>query len=319
MKRVLLATAVMLAAVLILLIALPLYAPLLALDGHRDAVFAPGIATRLPGGGVLNRYEYGHVGDPDVVLIHGVPGSAAMMHPLAEALSERGYRVTTYDRAGWAYSSPRPPETLADPENNGRDLLDLVSVLGLRRPVLVGYSYGGGVVQEANRLAPELAACNVLISSIGPGRRRAAASPGLVARVMFSEPLLRWALAVTPIATRAASGSIDALYYPETPGSTEEVHQFLAALEMSIPTWRRELDERYVAFEEFEPQTVTRPTLVMHGEQDRTVQLSVAERLHAALPDSELQVRGDTGHAMVLTHAADLAASIDGFIGRCTR
>ncbi len=75
--------------------------------------------------------------------------------------------------------------------------------------------------------------------------------------------------------------------------------------------------ERFAAFEEFRPERIERPTLIIHGADDRTVPSRVAEVIHEAAPSSELVLQAGTGHAMVLTRHQALAESIASFIGRC--
>lgn len=312
MKKVVLSIASLLAVIVLF----PLLSPLLGFASHRQALSPPGQAIVLANGTSLNSYAYGS-GERLAILVHGVPGSAAMMRPLAQSLAARGLRVVTYDRLGWAHSGARPKNSLANPTSNARDLLALSEALAAENPVYIGYSYGGGVVQEANRLAPDLPACNILLSSIGPGARRPSTSPSVVSSIVFSRPMLRWALAVTPVAMRVSAPNMRALYFPEQPSSTEEVHEFIAALELSVDIWRRELDERFIEFDEFYPELIERPTLIIHGVDDRTVPSRVAEGIHSAAPVSELVLQEETGHAMVLTQHEMLADSIVDFIDRC--
>ncbi len=77
---------------------------------------------------------------PDVLLIHGSPGSVEDWEPIMDRLA-RKYRVTAYDRPGHGYSEGWTlPHT---PEINGHIALELIDALHLKDVLIVGHSYGG--------------------------------------------------------------------------------------------------------------------------------------------------------------------------------
>jgi len=100
------------------------------------------------------RLHYQQVGEgPDVVLVHGITGNLAVWHlHLVPVLAER-HRVLTYDLRGHGHSDTPPagysPDHMAD------DLLELLDVLGIERPVVVGHSYGADVSLYFAALHPE--------------------------------------------------------------------------------------------------------------------------------------------------------------------
>jgi pimeloyl-ACP methyl ester carboxylesterase len=104
--------------------------------------------ARLPAGrpgsyvtvsGTRFRYVQSGTG-PDVLLIHGSPGSAEDWDPIFERLAQK-HRVTAYDRPGHGYSEGWTlPHTH---EVNGHIALELVDALGLKDVLIVGHSYGG--------------------------------------------------------------------------------------------------------------------------------------------------------------------------------
>jgi pimeloyl-ACP methyl ester carboxylesterase len=94
---------------------------------------------------------------PDLVLLHGLSGNARdFTFALAPALAAR-YRVIVFDRPGLGFSDPLPAgaDGLAD---QARHLAQAALLLGARRPVVAGHSYGGSValawaVSQPDRIA----------------------------------------------------------------------------------------------------------------------------------------------------------------------
>ncbi len=294
----------------------PFYGPQLGLDGFRDAVFEPGQSVKVPAG-TLNVY-LDRPADPepkrDVILIHGQPGSADMMRPLGRALAALGYRAIRYDRMGWGYSSQRAEDDPANPTAHARDLLHLMEELELDDPVVVGYSYGGGVAMEANRLSPQEVSPLVLVSSVGDKQVRNSSRE----RLMTSQPVMRWVFGTTLTANLVSGALISPLQAPETI-APDEVEALMASLAMDhiSAVWTREQDERYLGFKHYQPEAVAACTLVLHGTGDAVVAPSTAEYVASQINDAKLMKLSDTGHGVVLTQPERLAGLISQHIRSC--
>ncbi len=78
---------------------------------------------------------------PDLVLIHGLGASSYCWRYLIPLLAER-YRVTSVDMMGFGESSPNPDLDFTL-DGQGQRLHSILSLLGLKTPVLVGSSLGG--------------------------------------------------------------------------------------------------------------------------------------------------------------------------------
>jgi pimeloyl-ACP methyl ester carboxylesterase len=76
---------------------------------------------------------------PLVVMVHGAMDRSASMLKLSRRLDQR-YRVLRYDRRGYGHSAPHP-----GPFDMAGQVADLVGLLGGRRAVVIGHSYGGNV------------------------------------------------------------------------------------------------------------------------------------------------------------------------------
>lgn len=83
-------------------------------------------------------------GEPTLVLIAGIPGGALNWTPVLPGLAEH-HRVCAFDRLGQDWSDPAPhPRTFSTAVD---ELHSALQALGITRPVVVGHSFGGALVQ----------------------------------------------------------------------------------------------------------------------------------------------------------------------------
>ncbi len=114
-----------------------------------------------PSGGV-------HGGDAvPMLLLHGQADLAWSMHPVAERLAVH-HRVISLDLRGHGDSDQ--PGTYSLLHFIG-DVAEVVNLLGLHRPVLVGHSLGGQVASQFCGLFPEVPRALVIAEGIGPPAR----------------------------------------------------------------------------------------------------------------------------------------------------
>jgi pimeloyl-ACP methyl ester carboxylesterase len=99
--------------------------------------------------------HYQRVGEgPDLVLIHGLTGNLAIWFLKIVPLLRRHFRVLTYDLRGHGYSDMPPTGYTTDDMAN--DLKELLEALDIRRPVLVGHSYGADAALSLALQHPEM-------------------------------------------------------------------------------------------------------------------------------------------------------------------
>src|ERR1700756_4600449 len=107
------------------------------------------------------RFGYEAAGDPGrtpLVFLHGIGGAARAWRGQIAAFSDR-YRAVAWDMPGYGGGLPPPSvrlATLAD------CLQDFLQQIGATRPVLVGHSIGGMIVQQWLTKHPREAAAVVL-------------------------------------------------------------------------------------------------------------------------------------------------------------
>lgn len=249
-----------------------------------------------------------------VVLLHGWPLNSDMWEYQARVLAGSGCRVISYDRRGFGRSgqpwSGYDYDTLAD------DLGVLLETLDLRGAVLVGFSMGGGEVVrylakgDAGRVAKA-----VLVSSVAPFLLKRADNPGGLDKAVFD---------------KIVSGlEADRPGFLQTFGK-----QFFGAgmLNFSVSNAILEWSQGMAlqaspkatidcvrAFSETDFRgdcaKVKVPTLVIHGDADRTVPIDGSSRETVKLiGGSKLVEYAGAPHALFYTERDRLNADVLGFV-----
>jgi len=240
-------------------------------------------------------YTPAKLGAHELVLLHGQPGSAADWLQVAGRLPAQLHAVAA-DRPGYGSSQLRAGGFAA----NARAVLDDLDSRGLKRVVLVGHSYGGGVALSAASLAPHRVEAVVLLASIGPGCvnrwDRLLAAP-LVGPVCA---LVAWRL--TPWIARARLAQI-AWRRGRPPRPDEHVNWQVwgQAGRQHTPLWRTFLTEQRALLRELGElehaiPSVQPPVLLLADPRDALVPVDTGRRLARALPDARLQLVPGAGH-----------------------
>ena len=297
------------------LIAVPaiVAAVLIVLLSSAGAVYRPNV--ELPAGfGGRHFYVHGvplrvlqRGTGPDVLLLHGSPGSIEDWLPVIDALAD-SFRVTAFDRPGHGYSGDGNQYSL---QYNAYMALGLIDVLKLEHVVMVGHSYGGAsALAAALRMPPNVDAYVIVDSaSYEPSRTPTAlykllAVPTLgIGVAMILGPLLapkrirhgliaQFARRTPPedfIAVRTRIWSTPKVTHAvalETLGAAAE----LAAQSPGYPS-------------------ITRPVHILAQAGD-AFRRTTAERLQRAIANSSLRLVSGTGHYLQLEATADVAAVI---------
>ena len=107
------------------------------------------------------RLSYEAAGDPSgppLVFLHGIGGAARAWRGQLEAFSGR-YRAIAWDMPGYGGSAPLATVNIAALADALRDFLQQV---GATKPILVGHSIGGMIVQQLLAKIPDIASAVVL-------------------------------------------------------------------------------------------------------------------------------------------------------------
>ncbi|WP_375462772.1 alpha/beta fold hydrolase [uncultured Methylobacterium sp.] len=250
-----------------------------------------------------------------VVLIHGWPLDADMWEYQMPVLAAAGYRVIAYDRRGFGRSGQ--PWTGYDYDTLADDLKAVLDGLDLRDAALVGFSMGGGeIARYMSRHAGARVAKAVLVSAVTPYLLKAEDHPGGVDRSVF-EGMIDGLKRDRPAFLANFSKTFFGAGVFHSPASTE------------LMTWTGNL--AMLASPKATVDCVTAfgttdfrgdmgqfkvPTLVIHGDDDRTVPIDVSGRAAAAaIPGATFVVYEGAPHAVPFTHAERLNADLLAFLG----
>ncbi len=291
--------------------------------GPGDEVRAePGQLVTLADGRTLNVHDRGE--GPAIVLVHGWASNAGDWADVPGLLVARGHRVVVYDRPGYGYSTrERSPEGNFSLASNARDLVQLLDALGIERAALVGWSFGGGVVQRVAIDHPERVSHVALVGSIGPRSTPpdADADVGLVDRILHSPlavPFLDWVAHVPPIAFEVTEQSVvEAFSSPRNVPTGWTIYtQAMIALPDTSHAMAGELQR---SDQNPDPARIVQPTLVIHGSDDALVPFAVAEAIDRAALDSALEAVVGGSHMLPVTHGERVAGLIHDLVGSAYR
>ena len=189
----------------------------------------PHLAPMKTRDGRLSYVAAGNPSLPSLVFLHGIGGAARAWHGQLDFFKHR-YRTIAWDMPGYGGSAPLPTVSIAALADALQDFLQQVRAM---KPILVGHSIGGMIVQQLLAKHPRIASAIVLAQTspafgkpdgdwqkafiearLGPldrGETLAALAPSLVKGLVGDDPdiggmeLARECMACVPGATYHAT------------------------------------------------------------------------------------------------------------------
>ncbi len=238
-----------------------------------------------------------------LVLLHGGLGDSRAWQDQLEGLSDE-FTVVAWDAPGCGTSSD-PPETFRLPEY-ADCLAGFIEALGLRRPHVLGHSFGAGLALELYRRHPAVPRSLVL----------AGAYAGWAGSLPTDEVEERLRLALETaelLPDRFVPQSIPGLFSDLI--STEKSEQLAAIMSEARPAGTRVMAH---AFAEADLRDVLPkiqvPTLLLCGDADERSPVPLAEALHAAIPTSRIVVLRGLGHESYLESPERFNAEVREFL-----
>lgn len=249
---------------------------------------------------------------PDLVLIHGANGNLRdFTFDLVPRL-ERSYRIIALDRPGLGYSDSWG-EADSDPALQARVLRAAAEQVGIRRPIVLGHSYGGAVATAwALQDQQDMGALVLLAAATEPWEGDLSFWYTLNTTA-FGGPARTVVTAFAPeSAIEAALANVFA------PDPVPEGYGEHLGIGLSLRRESQENNNRQVnallgyvtAMQPHYPE-LTLPIEMLHGDADETVGLDIHSRRFAAeVPSAHLEVIPNAGHMLQHTHLDQVVAAI---------
>ncbi|GAC1508610.1 MAG: 3-oxoadipate enol-lactonase [Candidatus Dormibacteraceae bacterium] len=240
---------------------------------------------------------------PPLVLLHGFLGDSRCWRSQLAGLADR-FTVVAWDAPG-AGSSPDPAEsfTLADWAHILTEFLDAI---GIQRAHVLGLSWGGMLAQELHRIDPSRIDRLVLADTYAGWK-------GSLPEDMVEKRRARcYRDALRPRQEIVAEWVPAEFFSNASPQLSAE----MAAVVADFHPIGFRLMAKSLADTDTTPvlETITVPTLLLWGDDDRRSPLSVAVRFHAAIPHSELRVISGAGHVSNMEQPGVFNANVVRFL-----
>jgi pimeloyl-ACP methyl ester carboxylesterase len=247
---------------------------------------------------------------PVLLLIHGSgPGVSAWANwrGVIDQLA-RDFRVIAPDILGFGRTQPTAP-ILYTPETWMAHLLGFVDALGLDGFSVVGNSFGGGLALRLALARPDQVERLVLMGSVGVP---STITPGLEAVWGFT-PSLENMRALLDLFAFDRSRVTDDLARLRLAAATRPGVQEQFAAMFPAPG-QAALDT--LALPEAAIFGLEKPTLILHGREDRVIPLADSVRLSELIGPSELHVFGRCGHWVQIEKRDAFVDLVTGFLRR---
>ena len=278
------------------------------------AISAPGMAqekkykslvVRAPDGVTIAAQEWGNPSGPEILFIHGFSQASLSWQRQVESELAKEFRMVTYDLRGYGSSDkPLEPEKYKELKAWADEVQAVIDAAKLKRPVLVGWSYGGRVIADYLRVhgAARLAGLNYVdaVSKTDPSFF----GDGLkVQPQMLSEDL----------ATNIAATRIFLHNCFEKQPSQDEFEIMLAFNMMVPPKVRANMGGRTLSMDDT-LKALKLPVLVTQGAADRLVLLAASKHTAATIPGAKLSVYDGVGHAPFWEDTARFNGELAAFV-----
>jgi pimeloyl-ACP methyl ester carboxylesterase len=228
----------------------------------------------------IHYYTLGPEEGAAVVLVHGLGGRAEDWRNLAPYLAQAGYRVYMPDLPGYGRSE-KPASFSYSVPDEASVVVGFFDALGLKQVDLGGWSMGGWIVQRVAAAHPDRVVKLMLFDSAG----------------LYAKPAWN-----------------TGLFTPTSPDELEELDVLLMPNPPKVPGFiardilRRSKRNAWVIHRAMDSMLTGRdvtdgllpamkmPVLIVWGSADLITPLSLGEKMHSLIPQSELDVVHGCGH-----------------------
>lgn len=240
-----------------------------------------------------------------LVLVHGHPFNRSMWSPQVEYFVALGMRVLAPDLRGYGRTPARGDKT--DLSVFATDIASLLDSLEIDQAVMCGLSMGGQIVMEFHRLFQGRLGGMVLADTSA----RAESPEGKRARMQMADRLIQEGMA--PYAREVLDQMVAPTNLAAVPGLGSHVYSMMCSTSpLGAAAALRGRAERPDYRDMLAKSDV--PTLLVVGEEDPYTPPAEAERLHAAMGTSTLEVIGGAAHMPNLERPGHFNAAISAWM-----
>lgn len=248
---------------------------------------------------------FGAEDGPSILFIHGFSQAGVCWSRQTASPALAGFRMATYDFRGHGASDrPDAPEFYKEPARWADEVTAVIAACGLRRPVLVGWSYAGRIICDyvAAHGASDIAGI-VFVDAVTANERRFYGSCNRLMRLMCSTDLEENVTATRAFLRRCFAAPIP-----------QPLFERLFGVNMMVPPQvRANLFDRACAYEELLARLDV-PALVVQGARDEVVAPAMAAHIAGLVPGARLDLYDDVGHAPFIEAAERFNATLATFV-----
>jgi non-heme chloroperoxidase len=273
--------------------------------GFSEDMKGKALNVTTPDGLTISAQEYGNPNGPGIVFIHGFSQSHLSWMRQTDGELAKDFHIVTYDLRGHGNSDkPLEAARYRDSKAWGDEVQAVIDAAGLKRPVLVGWSYAGRVISDyvTTHGADGISGIDFVDASIK-------FIPEYVGDNLKNLPLMASEDMLTNInATRVFLHGC----FSKQP-SVDDFETMLAFNMMVPPKVRAGLSGRPLDATAIMAK-LTIPVLVSHGAEDKNAKVDTAKYTASVIPGAKLSVYDGIGHSPFYEDAprfnAELAALV---------
>ncbi|HEY4927121.1 MAG TPA: alpha/beta hydrolase [Roseiarcus sp.] len=243
-----------------------------------------------------------------ILFLNGLGCSSQMWDYQVAAFADQGFRCIGFDRRGHGRSDQ--PAGGYDLDTFADDVATLIDELGLATLTLVTHSMGGGeAVRYLTRHGSERVSRLILLAPTTPMLLKSNDNPGGAPRAGFEALWAQWRRDYP----KWVADNIAPFFIPET--SPAMMAWGASLLQISIPAALASSRAMVEADFGAEMRRITIPTLIIHGDRDRSTPIELTGKPSAELiPGCRFLVYEGAPHGLMFTHMDRLHADILNFV-----
>ena len=266
--------------------------------------------VRTPDDVMISAQEWGNRGGLEILMIHGFSQSHLSWSRQFGSELAKSFRIITYDiRGHGASEKPLDAAHYRDHKRWAEELNAVMEGAKLKRPILVGWSYGGRIIVE---YLMEYGDKNIAgINFVG-------AFTKVVPELLGSAtPAVMKMVSENPAENIENTRSF--LQFSTAKALPPDELEMMLAYNMEVPARvRRHLLHRPAAYEAT-LRKITVPVLVTHGIEDRVALVPMARYTESVVANAQVSLYNGVGHMPFWEDASRFNRELDEFVTKCNR